>query len=126
MLLRNESCIKHIIEIKLVFDDNTTKEFEICEGQFVRITHRKNGFLECALGVIKKIKPVIKKTCIGVRESAVIVLDMSSVNNAYVEHIELEDVVDIDLPECQYPNCGNIPCEFPDSCPYLKGDVNNE
>ena len=38
MLLRNESRVKHVIEIKLVFDDNTTREIEIHEGECVHVS----------------------------------------------------------------------------------------
>lgn len=104
MLLRNESRVKHIIEIKLVFDDNTTREIEVYEGQCVHISYRRNGCVKCGLGVIKEIKPYIKKVCCGIIETAVITLDMSQDNYACVEKIELDDIVDIYQPCCNCPS----------------------
>lgn len=95
MLLRNESRVKHIIEVKLVFDDNTTREIEIYEGQCVHVTYKKNGCINCEVGVIREIKPYIKKLCCKLVETAVIVLDASENNYARVEKIELDDIVDI-------------------------------
>ena len=128
MLLRNESRVKHSIDIKLVFDDGTVKELEIHEGNHIQISYRRNGCLKCGVGVIRRIKPYISKLCER-RESAVIVLDMSEDNRAHVEKIDLEDIVDIKLicpccgcecsnqevtkpetPEVQYP-CGNTTCK---------------
>lgn len=95
MLLRNESRIRHSIDIKLVFDDNTTRELQIFEGLCVNISYRKNGCLRCGTGVISEIKPYIKRFRCRVVESAVITLDMSEENYAHVDKIELDDIVDI-------------------------------
>ena len=73
MLLRNESRVKHVIEIKLVFDDNTTREIEIHEGECVHVSYKRNGCVKYGVGVIRKINAHIKKTCRGLIETAVIV-----------------------------------------------------
>ena len=122
MLLRNESVVKHIIEIKLVFDDNTTREIEIYEGQCVHVSYRKNGCIKNGTGVIRKIKPFIKKICCGIVESAVIELDMSQDNYACVEKIELDDILDISHLCCKCPNEEEPPCddETSNDCPCRK------
>lgn len=111
MLLRNESIVKHSIQVKLVFDDNIIRELDINVGDFVHTSYRKNGCVRCGMGVIRKIEPYIKKyydscCCKNPVESAVIILDMSTENNAYVEKINLEDIIDIDFV---YPCCCTIP-----------------
>lgn len=106
MLLRNESRVKHSIDIKLVFDDNTIKELEIHESDCVHVSYRRNGCLKCGVGVIREIKPYIRKFCCEIIESATIILDMSEENNAHIEKIDLDDIVDIDIV---YPCCCQIP-----------------
>lgn len=128
MLLRNESKVKHSIDIKLVFDDNTTRELELNVGDFVHVSYRRNGSLKYGIGIIKRIEPYIKKffhcDCHNVCESAMIVLDMSENNMACVEKIELNDIVDIKL---MYPCCQCPPTEMPPTmhCPCMEGCVNN-
>lgn len=105
MLLRNESKVKHSIEIKLVFDDNTSKELEIHSGDCVKVSYRRNGCVKCGVGVIRHIMPNLKKYCNNkIVESATIVIDMSEENAAFVCKIDLDDILDISLA---YPNC---PC----------------
>ena len=111
MLLRNDSRVKHIIEIKLVFDDNTTRELEIYEGQCVHVSYKKNGCVKCGVGAIREIKPYIKKICCRLIESAVITLDMSQDNCACVEKIELDDIIDIYHLCCNCPNEEEPPCD---------------
>lgn len=97
MLLRNESRIKHVIQIKLVFDDNTQRELEIQERDCVQVSYRRNGCLRQGVGIIKEIKPYIhtKKFSLCKRESAVITLDMSEGYVCCVDKIDLFDIVDI-------------------------------
>ena len=97
MLLRNESRIKHTIEIKLVFDDGRTREVEINVGDEVQVSYRKNGCLRQAVGVIREIKPYshTKKFPFCHRESAVIKLDMSEDLVCCVDKIDLFDIIDI-------------------------------
>lgn len=95
MLLRNESKVRHSIDIKLVFDDNTTRELQVYEGLCVHVSYRKNGCLRCGTGVITEIKPYIKRFRCRTIESAVITLDMSEENYAHVDKIELDDIIDI-------------------------------
>lgn len=110
MLLRNESRVKHSIDIKLVFDDNMTRELEIHESDCVKVSYRRNGCLKCGVGIIREIKPTIRakyRCCDSdLLESAVIVLDMSEENNACIVKIDLEDIVDIQIV---YPCCCQIP-----------------
>ena len=130
MLLRNESKVKHSIDIKLVFDDNTTKELELQEGNFIHVSYRRNGCLKCGLGVIRKIEPYIKKWCCGEPKiTAYIVLDMSEDNNACIDKVELCDIVDVDImyPDCSCPSletpikppcdCASCPCKEPNAHP---------
>lgn len=130
MLLRNESVVRHSIDIKLVFDDNTCRELTIHEGEIVEISYRKNGFVRCGVGFIRQIKPYLKKSFRYNRpvESAVILLDMSEENTACVDKIELDDIIDINFvyPDCQCPilpskppknehcNCINCQCKKED------------
>lgn len=97
MLLRNESKIKHIIQVKLVFDDDKTKELEIQEGDKIHVSYRKNGFARCGIGIIKEIKPYVysKRLHFSRKESATIIVDMSIDNMAKVEMIDLYDIIDI-------------------------------
>ena len=106
MLLRNESKVKHSIEIKLVFDDNTKRELEIHVGECVQVSYRRNGCVRCGMGLIRDIVPYLKKYCQKPVESASIILDMSDDNEACVDRIDLDDIIDIKLV---YP-CG---CPYP-------------
>lgn len=106
MLLRNESQVKHSIEVKLVFDDNTTRELELNVGDFIHVSYNRNGCVKCGMGVIRRIEPYIKKWCCGEpKVTAHIVLDMSQDNHACVDKIELSDIVDVQIvyPECCCP-----------------------
>lgn len=117
MLLRNESKVRHFIEIILVFDDNTTRELEIHEGELVHVTYRRNGCVKHGDGIIREIKPYIKKICCGIIESAIIVLDMSQDNLACVEKIELDDIIDITQFCCHCPDIDkNSPCNCGCDC----------
>ena len=102
MLLRNESRVKHIVQIRLVFDDNTKCELEIQEGDYVQISYRKNGCLRQSDGIIRKITPYIhtKKLSCCIKEnyeSAVITLDMSEEYECRVEKIDILDIIDIKI-----------------------------
>ena len=125
MLLRNESKVKHSIDIKLVFDDNTTRELELNVGDFIHVSYRKNGCVKCGIGIVKRIEPyVVKCRCIEPVTAALIVLDMSENNMACVEKIELCNIVDI---KYVYPCCSCPPTEMPPKmeCPCMEGCVNN-
>lgn len=123
MLLRNESKVKHSIDIKLVFDDNTTRELELREGDFVHVSYRNNGCLKHGIGIVKRIEPYLKKYyrcgCNQPVESALIVIDMSENNEACVVKIELCDIIDIKLV---YPCCSCPPVEMPPKpqCPHME------
>lgn len=97
MLLRNESRIKHTIEIKLVFDDNRTREIEINVCDQVQMSYKKNGCLKQAVGVIRDIKPYVhtKRYPFCKRESAIITLDMSEDYVCCSDKIDLYDIIDI-------------------------------
>lgn len=115
MLLRNESKVKHSIDIKLVFDDNTTRELELNVGDFIHVTYRRNGYLKCGIGIVKKIEPYIKKIrCSEPIITSLIVVDMSENNKACIDKIELDDIVDIKFV---YPCCQCPPVEMPPSKP---------
>mgnify|MGYP003304112510 CR=1 FL=1 len=119
MLLWNKSTIKHYININLEFDDNTTKSLDIHEGEIVEIKYRRNDCIRTGVGMIKHIKPFIKRSfnCNRQIESAYIVLDMSKNNLACTDKIELFDILDVNFvyPNCCYPEFP--PCEQPiDKC----------
>ena len=97
MLLRNESRIKHVIQVKLVFDDDKITELEIQEGDKIHVSYRKNGFARCGIGIIKEINPYVysKKLHFCRKETATIIVDMSLDNIAKVEKIDLYDIIDI-------------------------------
>lgn len=107
MLLRNESRIKHSIEIKLIFDDNKTRELEINEFDYVQVSYRKNGCIKCGLGIIRNIKPYIhtKKWSFCKKESAIITLDMSESNVSCIDKIDLYDIIDIRKVQLEENNC---------------------
>ena len=119
MLLRNESTIKHYININLVFDDNTTKSLDIHEGEIVEVKYRRNDCIRTGVGMIKHIKPFVKRSfkCNRQIESAYIVLDMSQNNLACTDKIELFDILDINFvypnycPPSTEPSTGNCPCD---------------
>lgn len=116
MLLRNESTIKHYININLTFDDNTTKSLDIHEGEIVEIKYRRNDCIRTGVGMIKHIKPFIKRSfkCNRQIESAYIVLDMSQNNLACTDKIELFDILDVNFV---YPEfCPAFPSESTSGC----------
>lgn len=93
MLLRNESKVKHSILIKLVFDDNLTRELEIQEGDYIQVSYRKNGCLKCGVGVIKKIK--YYGLAFKRKDSAIITLDMSTNLECNIDSFDIQDIIDI-------------------------------
>ena len=97
MLLRNESRVKHSIEICLVFDDHRKRELEIQESDCIQVSYRKNGCIRQGVGVIRKIEPYIhtKKFSFCKRESAVITLDMSEDHVCCVDKFDIYDIIDI-------------------------------
>lgn len=114
MLLRNDSRVRHSIDIRLVFDDGLARELTIQEGDYVKVSYRKNGYVNAGVGVIKLIKPYAftkKWTC--AKESATIVVDMSTDLQANVESFDMFDIIDmqkvlpIDCPRCCCPICAN-------------------
>ena len=115
MLLRNESKVKHSIDIKLVFDDNTCRELEIHEGEFVKVSYRRNGCVKHGMGIIREIKPYVTKFRCPCGANAIIVLDMSENNNAHVEAIKLDDIIDIEFaqPNC---NCSELKPSTDETC----------
>lgn len=132
MLLRNESRVKHSIIIKLVFDDNLTRELEIQEEEFVQVSYRKNGCMKSGVGVIKQIKPyLLTKEWSCKKQSAVITVDMSTDLECHVDSFDMQDIIDIrklsptDVYCCcccnsniiqEKPNKPNIPIS-PEGCP---------
>ena len=127
MLIRNESKVKHSIDIKLVFDDNTIKELEIHEGDCVHVSYKRNDCVKCGVGVIRKIKPIIraKFSCCDsqLSESASITIDMSENNMACVDKFELDDIIDIKI---LYPCCCQIPNTELPQCPCIKSPKDPE
>ena len=111
MQLRNESRIRHSIEIKLVFDDNRTRELSIKECDFVQVSYRKNGCMKQGVGIIKKIEPYkyTKKFSVCKRESAVITLDMSDDYVCCTDKFDLFDIIDIRKVQLNKPNCQQKP-----------------
>lgn len=106
MLLRNESRIRHSIDIKLVFDDGKKRELQIQEGDQVQVSYRKNGCIKCGVGVIRKITIVVfskkRYCCFNRRESAIITLDMSEDHVSCVDKFDIYDIIDIrKLCNCQ-------------------------
>lgn len=97
MLLRNESRVRNFIDIKLVFDDNRTRELEIHELDKIQISYRKNGCIKCGVGVVRDIKPYAytKKFPFCRKESAVITVDMSEDHVCCVDKIDMFDIIDV-------------------------------
>ena len=99
MLLRNESRIKHSIQIKLVFDDDRVRELEISEFDHVQVSYRKNGCIRQGVGIIREIKPYIPSKkwsfCKRIAESAIIALDMSEDLVSCVDKFDMQDIIDI-------------------------------
>ena len=97
MLLRNESRVKHSIYIKLVYDDNKVRELELNEGDFIQISYRKNGYVKCGVGTIRKIETELhsNKFPFCKRETAVITLDMSEDFTSCVAKINMFDIMDV-------------------------------
>ena len=106
MLLRNESRIIHSINIKLVFDDNRTRELVINEYDHIQVSYRKNGCIQCGVGIIRKIKPYVhsKRFPFCKRASAIITLDMSEDLVSWVDKFDLYDIIDIRKIEPQQPD----------------------
>lgn len=121
MLLRNESRIRHSIQIKLVFDDNRKRELEIQECDCVQVSYRKNGCIRQGVGVIRKIEPYIhhKKFSCCARESAVITLDMSEDHVCCVDKFDIYDIIDIRKVQISKPEDDDNNITEPDF------DVNN-
>ena len=108
MLLRNESRIKHSIQIKLIFDDNRQRELEIQESDCVQVSYRKNGCLKQGVGVIRKIEPYVHtKKFSFCKESAVITLDMSEDYVCCSDRIDLYDIIDIRKVKIVQPDSDN-------------------
>lgn len=108
MLLRNESKVKHSILIKLVFDDNLTRELEIQEDDYIQVSYRKNGCLKCGVGVIKKIKHY--NLAFKRKDSAIITLDMSTNLECNIDSFDIQDIIDVRkiIPiDCNCCCCGN-------------------
>lgn len=97
MLLRNESRIKHSILVKLVFDDDRTRELEINEGDYIQISYRKNGRVACGVGTVRDIKTYVytKRWPFCKKESAIITLDMSEDYSCCVDKIDMYDIIDV-------------------------------
>ena len=99
MLLRNESRVKHSIQIKLVFDDDRVRELEISEFDYVQVSYRKNGCIRQGVGIIREIKPYMHSKrwtfCRRMAESAIITLDMSEDLVSCVDKFDMNDIIDI-------------------------------
>lgn len=98
MLLRNESMVEHFVHLKLVFDDNTEKEFNIFVGECVRIKYIKDGCCKMAEGIIKHIMPynTRRTVCKYRKESAIITVDSSYDFNGSIDEFDTKDIVDIE------------------------------
>lgn len=112
MLIRNDSRVNYSIDIKLLFDDNSTKELTIKESDYIHVTYRKNGCVHCGIGTITRITPYFRTRwdkC-SAKSSAIITIDMSKQNDAHIEQINLYDIIDVYLlekEEIQCPYLGN-------------------
>lgn len=103
MLLRNESRVRHSIDIKLIFDGDRKREITIQECDNVQVSYRKNGCIKCGVGVITKIEPykyVKNKRCCE-QTSAIITVDMSEDYVACTQKIDLFDIIDIRKVKCE-------------------------
>lgn len=109
MLLRNESRIRHSIQIKLVFDDNRKRELEIQECDCVQVSYRKNGCIRQGVGIIRKIEPYVhtKKFSFCKSGSAVITLDMSEDHVCCVDKFDMYDIIDIRKVQINKPEDDN-------------------
>lgn len=113
MLLRNDSRVIHSIAIKLVFDDSLVRELTIQEGDYVNVSYRKNGCVKCGVGMVKSIRPyAFTKTWTCAKESATIIVDMSTDLQSNIDSFDMFDIVDIRkiLPvdcKCCCCNVGN-------------------
>ncbi len=109
MLIRNDSRVNYSIDIKLLFDDNSTKELTIKESDYIHITYRKNGCIKCGIGTITRINPYFRTRwdkC-NTKSSAIITVDMSKENDACIEQIELYNILDVYILDKENLKC---PC----------------
>jgi hypothetical protein len=112
MLLRNESKVCNWIRVKLIFDDNSIKELDIHESDYVHVVYRKNGCKESVIGAVVDINPYIRKcACNNKKISAIIKVDASKEFNCEVVSFDMNDIIDITklIPtKCCCCHCGNI------------------
>ncbi len=109
MLLRNESKVRHFVEINLTYDDKAKKELIVHEGDCVDISYRRNGRVAVGSGKIKNIivKQYTKSNGFGTGETAILEIDMSSNCKAETDEINIRDIIDINLKtdnEATYPD----------------------
>lgn len=97
MLLRNESRVRHSIDIKLVYDDNRVRELELNEGDCIQISYRKDGCIKCGVGTIRRIETSIHSNRFPFckRETAIITLDMSEDFISCIAKINMFDIIDV-------------------------------
>lgn len=119
MLLRNESRVRHSIDIKLIFDGDRKREITIKEHDNIQVSYRKNGCIKCGVGVITNIEPykyTKGKRCCSFQESAIITIDMSEDYVACTQKIDLLDIIDIRKVQCecvcQCPNKEQVNPDF--------------
>lgn len=97
MLLRNESRVKHSIDINLVHDDDRVRKLELNEGDYIQISYRKDGRVKCGVGTIRRIETSIyaKRFPFCKRETAIITLDMSEDYTSCIAKINMFDIIDV-------------------------------
>ena len=112
MLIRNESKVCNWIRIKLVFDDDSIKELDIHETDYVHVEYRKNGCKKSVTGAIVAINPYMKKcACNNKILSAIIKVDASKEFNCDVVSFDMNDIIDITklIPtKCCCCKCGEV------------------
>ena len=97
MLLRNESKVRHFIEINLTFDDKQNKNMILNEGDRIQVSYRKDGRVAAGVGKITEIitRHIHKCNGFGHKERAFIKVDMSEECAALSETIDIRDIIDI-------------------------------
>ena len=97
MLLRNESRVRHFVEINLTYDDKESNNLIVNEGDNVAISFRKNGRIAMGEGKITEIKVQHRARCngFGMKETAILEIDMSGDCNSQTESVDIRDIIDI-------------------------------
>lgn len=97
MLIRNESRVRHFIEINLTYDDKENTNMIVNENDVVTISYRRNGRIHVGTGKITDIKihHRKKRNGFGMKESAILIIDMSGECSSRTENIDIRDIIDI-------------------------------